>query len=68
LDRPQAPLRPSGFTVPEMIELNRKVQLLPNGMAKALALSRELEPSRRRGQRPNHNQQQNGNDSSHQGA
>ena len=68
MDRPQALLRLSGFTVPEMIELNRNVQLLPNGMAKALALSRELEPSRRRGQRPNHNQQQDGDDGSHQGA
>lgn len=30
-------LRHSGFTAPEMIELNRKVQLLRDGMTKALA-------------------------------
>ena len=30
-------LRHSGFTVPEMIELNRKVHLLRDGMTKALA-------------------------------
>ncbi len=30
-------LRHSGFTVPDMIELNRKVQLLRDGMTKALA-------------------------------
>ena len=28
-------LRRSGFTVPEMIDLNRKVQLLRDGMTKA---------------------------------
>ncbi|WP_237050555.1 transcriptional regulator, SarA/Rot family [Microvirga ossetica] len=33
----EALLRHSGFTVPEMIELNQKVHLLRDGMTKALA-------------------------------
>ncbi len=33
----EALLRNSGFTIPEMIELNRKVQALRDGVSKALA-------------------------------